>query len=275
MIICSSLKPFSKQELVNYVEDPNIDTYFSKRYKPLLESAPKKRDYYFVSLRFKFFNTIEKFRKYFSQIAHIKGDYKQFNYNNLLIFEFFLPLNYESKLRLVLDDLFYKDTVKIMLARGDRDELNKAIPKKEIESDNEYYERLCDWISSKFCGYSIGTTSGRFKAYELKTFKESSDLMLKGRHYLIDETTAIVKFIFPIGNPIESETVYYNYNSVVFQEKITDLKNLYKEEIRKIKFFFKILFVKAILELVNGEDEIWMLESGLRKSKLYIWKSKN
>lgn len=46
--------------------------------------------------------------------------------------------------------------------------------------------------------------------------------------------------------------------------------------IRSLKnkvFFFKILFVKTILTLVDGEDEIWMLENSLgikNLSRLYI-----
>lgn len=35
-------------------------------------------------------------------------------------------------------------------------------------------------------------------------------------------------------------------------------------------FFFK-LFVQSIVLIVNGEDEIWMLESGMR-SRLHIWR---
>jgi hypothetical protein len=30
------------------------------------------------------------------------------------------------------------------------------------------------------------------------------------------------------------------------------------------------LFVRAITEVVNGEDEIWMVETGL-KNRLHIW----
>ena len=44
-------------------------------------------------------------------------------------------------------------------------------------------------------------------------------------------------------------------------------------EANKIRFVFKHLFIRNILELINGEDEIWMLESGIR-TRLYIWKNK-
>lgn len=97
-------------------------------------------------------------------------------------------------------------------------------------------------------------------------------MLSKGRHYLIDETTAIVKFIFPLGQAYESEDV--NYNLEIFDRKKVDDENSDDKEISKVRFLFKNLFVKAILELVNGEDEIWMIESGLNKSKLYIWRNK-
>lgn len=160
-----------------------------------------------------------------------------------------------------------------MLARIEQSELNNAFPKENNENDELYYQRLYKWISNKFCGYSIGTVSGRFKVNELKTFSEVSDLLSMGRHYLIDETTAIVKFIFPIGQQHISEDIDYKYNQGFFKQNQIN-SDEEKVEISRIRFFFKNLFVKAILELVNGEDEIWMIESGVNKSKLYMWKYK-
>lgn len=273
----ASTEPFSKQDLINSVNDPNMDTYFSKYYRQLFELSPNDPNLYFVSSRFRQFNTIEKLTKYFSQVTHIKGEYQAEYYREVLVFEFFLPFNNESNLRAVLDDLFYKDTIKVMIARIDQEELFRAFPKDNYDTDEIYYENLYKWISNKFCGYSIGTVSGRFIATVLKTFSEVSELLSKGQHYLIDETTAIVKFIFPIGQVIQSEDVKYKYNrSTPEQTHISAEENeKVKLEINRIRFFFKNLFVKAILELVNGEDEIWMIESGLNKSKLYIWRNKN
>ncbi len=270
-------EPFSKQDLITFVDDPNMDTYFSKYYIELLELSPNDPNLFFVSSRFRQFNTIEKLTKYFSQKTHIKGVYQEDYYREVLVFEFFLPFNNESNLRAVLDDLFYKDTIKVMIARIDQEELLKAFPRENHGDDDIYYENIYKWISNKFRGYSIGTVSGRFIATELKTFSEVSELLSKGQHYLIDETTAIVKFIFPISQVVQSEDVKYKYNrGTPRQTQIdTEENEKIKVEISRIKFFFKNLFVKAILELVNGEDEIWMIESGINKSKLNIWRSKN
>jgi len=91
-----------------------------------------------------------------------------------------------------------------------------------------------------------------------------------GKDYLIDETTAIVRFIFPIGIPTKRD-IDYQYNSSPEQKKIVKRNNM---EAEKIRFIFKNIFVKSILDLVNAEDEIWMLERGI-KNDLYIWKKKS
>lgn len=44
-----------------------------------------------------------------------------------------------------------------------------------------------------------------------------------------------------------------------------------QDDVKRIKFFFNILFVESILQVVNGEDEFWMLESGIR-TRLHIWR---
>ena len=273
----ASIEPFSKPDLINSVNDPNMDTYFSKYYRQLLETSPNNQNLYFVSSRFRQFNTIEKLTKYFSQKTHLKGEYQEIYYKNVLVFDFFLPFNNESNLRAVLDDLFYKDTIKVMVARIEQEELFRAFPKDNYDNDDIYYENLYKWISNNFLGYSIGTVSGRFRATELKGFSEVSELLSKGQHYLIDETTAIVKFIFPIGQVNQSEDVKYKFNrSILEQTQINgEENNEINLEINRIRFFFKNLFVKAILELVNGEDEIWMIESGLSESKLYVWRNKS
>lgn len=36
-------------------------------------------------------------------------------------------------------------------------------------------------------------------------------------------------------------------------------------------FFFENLFVKSVLQLVNGEAEVWMVETGMNQ-RIWIWK---
>ena len=42
------------------------------------------------------------------------------------------------------------------------------------------------------------------------------------------------------------------------------------QEYESISWFFRVLFVENILQVVNGEDEIWMVESGVC-SRLHRW----
>ncbi len=44
-------------------------------------------------------------------------------------------------------------------------------------------------------------------------------------------------------------------------------------EVRRIRWFFGALFVSTITELVNAEDQIWLLETGVY-NKLHVWKMK-
>lgn len=64
-----------------------------------------------------------------------------------------------------------------------------------------------------------------------------------GRRYLVDETTAVTRFVFPC-KPDEGE---------------------------KVRFLFRELFITPITEQVSGEDEIWVVESGTR-NKVHVWK---
>ncbi len=265
---------FSKEEFKKFADYPNPDnfnTYFSKKFKHLLEEAPNDKGKYLVAGIFKKYSKWENFRAFYSQSSRIKVNYIEEYYKNLMIFEFFMPLTNESYLRLSLDELFYKDSIKLALNKILIKDLNNAIPKEKEESDVEYIEKICSWISKRFGGYSIGTAKGRFKIEDLKTFAEVALLREKGYDYLIDETTAIVRFIFHVGIPIKQKVPF---NIEQFDENFED--NINEKDIlieaNQIRYIFKNLFVKNILDLVNGEDEIWMLESGIR-NRLYIWKN--
>ena len=38
-----------------------------------------------------------------------------------------------------------------------------------------------------------------------------------------------------------------------------------------VRYFFDAVFVRSIIQLVNAEDEIWMVESGMR-NRVHIWR---
>ncbi len=105
---------------------------------------------------------------------------------------------------------------------------------------------------------------------DLKTMVEAAGVEKKGGRYLFDETTAVVRFIFPCGTPLkrlppESTQDFDDPDETLLGEAMPD------EEARTLRWFFKALFVRSILQVVNGEDEIWMIETGLR-TRLHIYK---
>jgi hypothetical protein len=152
-----------------------------------------------------------------------------------------MPLTNEGHLRVALDALFYRDTVEARLKTIEPGDLASAFPRNSGELDAEYGARLSSWISQRFGGYSIYHVSGRFRAQPLAT---RAEVGLGGSRYLVDETTAVTRFIFPCKTTTEAE---------------------------QVDFFFDKLFVRAIIEVVNGEDEIWMVETGM-KNRLHIWR---
>lgn len=134
-----------------------------------------------------------------------------------------------------LDELFYRDTLYRLISTINTDDLTHIYGKEENETDDQYYERLTNQASNLFWGYSISHVSGRYRTGdEILTKIEAAKKI--GKAYLVDETTAIVRFIFPYEDGQEE------YHSNLDQ-------------------LFHVLFVKVIIEAIRDEDEIWLLES--------------
>jgi|WetSurMetagenome_2_1015567.scaffolds.fasta_scaffold16926_2 hypothetical protein len=258
---------FTKEEFNDFVGwGNNIDTYWSKKIKTLLI---KEKSLYRVSEVFRRILTIEKFEKHISQSSRVSTDFKTYSYKNVILFDFFLPLSNELYLRDALDALFYKDSVLRRLKSVSLEKLLVKFQKEETESIDSYFIKVCDWISDKFGGYSISHVNGRFRADKLMTLKEVSEkLISSGYKYLVDETTGIVRFIFPCGKRTESLFLSSeDYYDILLKDS-DDLEII--DEAEKIRWVFYVLFVQSIIEIINGEDEIWMLESGYR-TRLHIW----
>lgn len=180
-------------------------------------------------------------------------------------------LSNESYLRTALDSLFYADSIRGRLKSVGLDKVHIQFPRNENESDTSFMDRVCLWITGKFFGYSISHVNGRFRAGNLKSVREAAELFeKKSGRYLVDETTAIVRFILPCGKP--SENKFHAYNDYR-EPPLDEDEQKTKKEASLIRFFFWILFVRSIVEFVNGEDEIWLLESGMT-NRLHIWRVK-
>ena len=232
-------EPFTKEDLaaVTTWNESSLDTYWSKQLRPFVIQF--KSGKYRVSEAFRPFARWERFREHVSQVRRVTAnDYKHSEFESVLVFEFFMPLTNEGPLRNTLDALFFKDTVLSKLRSVDEAELEEHFPRENGEGQEAYLDRLCGWISDTFVGYSISHVSGRFRMERLATHTDAA----RSARYLADETTAVTRFIFPCSDDPE-----------------------------RIRWFFHRLFVDSITQVVNGEDEIWMVESGMRNC-LHIWR---
>lgn len=197
-------------------------------------------------------------------------DYSIFCHENLIIFDFFMPLTNEGKLKNSLDALFYKDSVMKRLRSIDSEILRQHFPENPAEDYEDYLQRISSWVSTNFGGYSISHVHGRYRAKELCTLQDAYRYIENGDSYLVDETTAVARFIFPCG---ESRVICVQSFEPDFDNIVASGSKDLEHEYKKIKFLFFKLFVQNIVQIVDKEDEIWMMESGMRH-QLYSWKIK-
>lgn len=233
----------------------SFDDYRSKQFGSLL--MPSVGGKFRVSHAFRRFNTWQKFRdEVVSQKRKLIRTYHPLGFQRVMSFEFFMPLRNEEWLKEALDSLFFKEQILLRLKAIKVSEMEGKFSKQGTESDESYFERLCKWISDTFGGYSISHVSGRFKAGDLRTRKQIAEAVAEGNgRYLVDETTAVVRFLFPCG-------------------KVADPEEQSEKQAVQIRWFFNKLFVETILEAVNGEDEVWLLESGFR-SQLQVFRAED
>lgn len=265
-----SQEPFTRDEFHAAVPDwseSSIRTYWSKQIKHLLE--PVGHDRFIVTEAFRPYANWDSFRKHIvTQVRRTYSDYSSLAYDNLIIYEFFMPLTNEGHLRTALDALFYKDTILARLRIIGHEKVKKHFPDNPGEPLEAYLDRVCKWVSDQFGGYSISHVSGRFRAGPLSTMAEVAEYQQHGDRYLVDETTAVVRFIFPCGEPRRRKTPV---SGADFEEDTYETPGAEPADAAQIRWFFRVLFVQSILQVVNGEDEIWMVESGMRR-RLHIWR---
>ena len=239
-----SQEPFTLDEFIaatGWEKPGTFNTYLRKQYKGLIEKL--SGTHYRVTDAFWKFVTWRKFKGHVTQVRRVVTDYKPAS-SRVLIYDFLMPLTNEEHLRMTLDSLFYKDRVLARLRTIGAPKLSKGIPKDATVSDEDYFDRILRFIQSHFVGYSIQHVSGRFRSDALRTQDEAAALQKSGERYLIDETTAVTRFIFPYKDD---------------------------QELAEIRHLFEMLFIRSIIQLVNGEEQIWMVESGSAGNQLHIW----
>ncbi len=208
--------------------------------------------------------TKEQFLRHCSQVRRVYTDYTVSDYGALCIFEFLLPMSRETQLRTTLDGLFYADALSQRFDELDPTRVEGMLSRNRKESDKDYRARLLEQVSDWFGGYSISLVSGRFRAASLRTRTEAVKHQLAtGRPYLIDETTAAVRFIVPLPaskrNPSQPNLDFSQSRKAIESEAI------------RVRETFFALFVEAVIRIVNAEDVIWLLEESPLGRLLHTW----
>jgi len=248
-------EPFLLREFIEATgwEKPGTyRTYLQKQYRGLIEPIDGRGfkialdEEYRVTEAFRNLLDWRRFRQQVTQNRPLGGDYT-LKTSKVLIYDFLMPLTHETHLRTTLDALFYKNTILAKLKTTDESEVEKYFTPTEGQSRADYLAEILSFIEKNFVGYSIYHVDGRFRAPGILDFDEIAVLSKDGAKYLIDETTAVTRFIFPYDDP---------------------------EQLDAIRFLFQRLFVSGMIDLVAGEREIWMLENGPERL-VHIWKAPN
>jgi hypothetical protein len=165
------------------------------------------------------------------------------------MFEFLLPLTRESQLRSALDDLSYSDTVEQRLREIGVAKLADAVARHPKETADEFYSRVVDLTADRFGGYSVSHVSGRYKAARLMTRHSALEHVTNGGRYLIDETTAVVRFIIPCqtGTFTFSDTLEPSVDWFDLREAPDGALD---EEVQLVRRLFFLLFVETVVRTV-------------------------
>jgi hypothetical protein len=170
-------------------------TYLPKQWKGLVEKARSKPTQYRVCREFLRLGERE-FLNHITQNRPLFGEYERTFHDHIITFEFLLPLTRETELRRALDALFFADTIEQRLREIGLDELHHIVARDPGAKDEEFLTSLISQ-AERFGGYSISHVSGRFRTTNLMSRSAAAQLIADSANYLVDETTAIVRFIVP------------------------------------------------------------------------------
>jgi len=244
-----------------------LKTYWSKQLKGYLRKnkATKK---FKVRRSFARFGTFDDFQPLVTQNRNWVSRYTRSTYEAIVSYEFLLPLTQEGKLRTALDELFYRDTIEaIVRDLVDDNDLEQALPRQPGETDDAHVVRAIEKIGDLFGGYSISHVSGRFRAARTATRRDVAEQLIRHQRYLVDETTAVVRFIFPCVSTRQEHGKKFDVTPSSNTTLLSEPK--LKSEVQLIRGLFFAVFVDAVVTSVQGEDIIWLLEDSPFGRRLY------
>lgn len=236
-------------------------TYVSKQYMDYLERVSKGA--YRVLPEFKRL-TWEEFQELVTQVRHPFAIYDRATFTSVVVYDFLMPLTREDKLRKALDELFYRDTLERRITEVGLDVIERYIPRQKGEAEKAHVTRVIQFIDDRIGGFSISHVSGRFRVGKILTRKESGDKLAADEPYLIDETTAVVRFIIPCA----SSKIQHDGDFELAEPEEAHSEAI-EEEIGQIRGIFFEIFVEALVPSIRGEKLIWMLETTVMGQRLY------
>lgn len=203
----------------------------------------------------------------FSELLHQKKrlftDYILEVSPSILIYEFFMPLSREDRLREALDNLFYRDTIEQRIQEIGISQIRDGLKLTPDYSEDNIKQLIFEFMEKTMGGYSIYLVNGRYRADSLASREEVITRPFAYGPYIVDETTAIVRFILPV----ETDAGNFEYGNVL-KPASTGIGT--QERADLVSWLFLNFFAEAIIRVVQKEDEIWLLESGMR-SAFYRW----
>lgn len=259
---------FTKKDLADYCSwtGQTPDTYLSKHYKAYLlrhRSFGGKRGEYKVKPEFSRVSW-DEFRELVTQVRHPFASYRRASFQSVVVYEFLMPLTREDKLRRALDELFFRDTLERRLDEIGLDVLARIVRRNLGENDIEFKTRLIAFIDLRIGGFSISHVSGRFRVDTILSRAETAERMAADLPYLIDETTAVVRFIIPCQSSRAVCGIDWDF-SAKGKGTPADLA----EELTQIRGLFFEVFVEALVPTIRGEKLIWLLETMPNGQQLY------
>ena len=259
---------FTVQDLVDATgwAKPSVTTYLGKQYHEFIERRPGAT----LQVRPQFQRiSWDQFRGLSTQKRQVFQEYRRRSYDAVVQYEFLLPLTREDQLRKSLDSLFFVDAIRQRLDEIDIDELRSWLGQEPDEGQDEYLQRLTDEVGKTFFGYSVSHVNGRFRDGALLTREGAAHLVARGDAYIVDETTASVRFIVPISSTERQHEG--TFADLGVDEPYTEVAGGVIEEVKLIRRLFFGIFVEAVVSSIQGEAEIWLIERSPHGERLFVW----
>jgi hypothetical protein len=206
---------------------------------------------------------LDEFKELLHQKKRLFTDYVLEVSSSILIYEFFMPLSREDRLREALDNLFYRDTIEQRIQEIGISRIRDGLKLSSDYSEDKIRQLVFDFMERTIGGYSIYMVSGRYRADVLASRGEVATRPFAYGPYIVDETTAIVRFILPV----ETDAGKFEYGKIL---EPASMAIGTKKRAELMSWLFLNFFAEALIRVVRKEDEIWLLESGMR-SAFYRW----